>query len=381
MVAIKQLLTYSRTQSFKTCRKRHWFEYEQGIRKEFDARALRMGTNWHHVLEMLKDGLSLDAAIEWLRTAYAELPEAYDPVDWSYECETLERLLCAYQWRWAGDKIEYVANEQEFRLPLINPATDSPSLNWDWAGKIDGILRLEDGRLSVMDHKLLSEELDSSSPLWERLHIDQQISDYIRAARKLGHDVGSVFYDVTRKPTIKPTPVPVLDGNGIKIVLDRDNMRVFNKNGSPRQTSSTEEGYALQTRPMTPDEWGAKLTADIQERPDFYFARKEIARLQQDLEECGFEQWDVQKTIREAQISDAWFRTCNRDSCSFCPFFGPCTSKWQPSDPLPEGFKRVNDIHPELSLSTTTRMSHAANEHTAVASTEETFTAAVATPV
>src|SRR6185436_17624741 len=110
----------------------------------------------------------------------------------------------------------------------------------------------------------------------------------------------------------------------------------------------------------------------------FSVARKEIARLQQDLEECGFEQWDVQKTIREAQINDAWFRTCNRETCSFCPFFGPCTTKWQPSDPLPEGFKRVTDIHPELSLSTPnpTRTSHAAiSANTADASTEETYAA------
>src|SRR6185436_14997815 len=138
--------------------------------------------------------------------------------------------------RWAGDKIEYVGNEQSFSLPLINPATESPSLNWDWAGKIDGIIRLEDKRKSVMEHKLLGEELGSDSQLWKRLRVDHQISLYILAARKLGHDVGSVFYDVTRKPTIKPTAVPVLDGNGVKIVLDRDNMRVFNKNGAPRQT-------------------------------------------------------------------------------------------------------------------------------------------------
>lgn len=377
---MKQLLTFSRQQTFKVCRRQHQFAYEWGIRRENDARALRMGSAWHHLLEMLKAGIRLEDAIEWLRTNYAELPEAYDPLDWSYECETLERLLCAYQWRWQDVKIEYVGNEQSFSLPLVNPATGAASTNWDWAGKIDGIIRLEDHRLSVMEHKLLGEELDSDSPLWKRLRVDHQISLYILAARNLGHDVGSVFYDVTRKPTIKPTAVPILDGNGAKVVLDRDNMRVFNKNGAPRQTASTEDGYALQTRPMTPDEWGEKLTADIQERPVFYFARKEVARLQQDLEECESELWDIQKTIRDAQVNDRHFRTATRETCQFCAFFDMCTTGWQPIDPLPEGFKRVADIHPELSLSTNpTRTSHAAIEPPADASAEETFAATVAT--
>lgn len=371
----KQTLTFSRQDAFKTCRRKHYYLYELGMRTENDARALRMGTNWHRALECLKLLQGLDAAIESVRDAYAELPDAYDPVDWSYECETLERLLCAYVWRWDGDGITYRANEHAFHLPLVNPATGKESTNWEWAGKIDGIIELEDRRVSVMEHKLFGEDLDPSSDLWKRLRVDMQISLYVLAARKMGFDVSSVLYDVTRKPTIKPSPVPILDANGIKIVLDRDNVRVFNKNGAPRQTGDTALGYEIQTRPMTSDEWGEKLTADIQDRPDYYFARVEIARLDQDLKECAFELWDIQKTIRDAQVNDRWYRTCNKNTCGFCAFFSPCTQGWKRGDRTPIGFQIVGDLHPELAVSSPlnpTRMSHAAGSTPATASEEST---------
>ena len=56
-----QLLTYSRQQSFKTCRKRAWWEYEVGVRRIVDAKALRMGSAYHAGLALAQ--LSL---VSWL---------------------------------------------------------------------------------------------------------------------------------------------------------------------------------------------------------------------------------------------------------------------------------------------------------------------------
>ena len=50
----KQLLTHSRMESFKRCRRRHYFEYEVGLRKQTDAKALRMGSAGHEGLDVLK---------------------------------------------------------------------------------------------------------------------------------------------------------------------------------------------------------------------------------------------------------------------------------------------------------------------------------------
>lgn len=342
-----ELLTFSRQDSFKTCRRRHFFAYEQRIRPRFDAKALRMGQIFHTCLEMLGKGYDLATAVYHVTNAYANPPESFDMQDWFYECETIIRLLCGYQWRWAGETIKHVAPEKVFNLPLINPQTGMPSRTFALAGKIDGIIELEDGRLAVIEHKLLSEDLASDSDLWKRMRIDHQVSLYVIAARRLGYPVESVVYDVTRKPTIRPEVVPLMDEEGIKIVLDAHGERVRTQKKTWRQTGDSALGYVLQTRPMTPEEWGDKLNADIAARPDHYYARVEIPRLDKDLAEYEVELWDIAKTIRDAQMNDRHYRTCNKNTCGFCPWFSLCTSGYDINH-LPEEFEIVYNIHPEL---------------------------------
>lgn len=344
-----QLLTHSRMDTFKGCRKKHWFSYEVGLRSIVDGKALRMGSAFHDGLQALAER-GFDAAIESIRTHYAEIPgENWDALEWQYEAETVERLLCGYSWRWANDGLEYVAKEMAFELPLRNPETGAKSTTFNLAGKIDGIVRVADGRMFVMEHKLLSEDLTEGAAIWRRLRVDHQISLYVLAARELGYAVDGVFYDVTRKPTIAPCPIPMLDVDGVKIVLDANRQRVKNKDGkSWRQTSDTEKGYVLQTRPMEPEEWGAKLIADVQERPDFYFVRREIPRLDADLEELRSELWDIQKNLRDAQNNGRWYRTCNKNTCGYCSYLSPCTEGWKQGDRPQDGFELVADVHPEL---------------------------------
>lgn len=348
-----QLLTHSRQDSFKTCRKKHWFSYELGVRSATDAKALRMGSAFHDAVEQLSKGLPLDDACAVVYGRYEDMPEHYEPSDWGYERETVLRLVCGYQWRWGADPIEHIEAELPFEIPLTNPATGKPSRTFKRAGKIDGIIRVtESNRLAVLEHKLLSEDLGSDSPLWKRLRVDHQISGYVSAARTLGYQVDCVYYSVTRKPTVKPEQVPILDELGAKIVLNQFGDRVKTDRGLWRQTGDKERGYVLQTRMMTAEEWGEKLSNDIADRPDFYFARREIQRLDQDIAEFERELWDVQKTLRDAQLNEAWYRTCNKDTCAFCNYFDLCTTGWQPTDVLPENFVRVYDLHPELGRET-----------------------------
>src|SRR5690606_32158642 len=92
-IKMKQLLTHSRMQSFKTCRKKAFFEYETGLRKEIDAKALRMGSAGHDGLDILKQGLGIEAAIEKVRSHYIDRPDNYDELEWEYERETVECLV------------------------------------------------------------------------------------------------------------------------------------------------------------------------------------------------------------------------------------------------------------------------------------------------
>jgi hypothetical protein len=263
------------------------------------------------------------------------------------ERETMACLVSGYAWRWA-EPLKVVASEQAFQLRLKNPATGAPSTIFDLAGKIDGIIEVSPGRLAVLEHKFLGTDIAIESDVWRRLQLDSQVSIYINAARELGYDVATVLYDCIRKPTIKPTAVPVTDDLGAKIVLDGNGKRVQTAKGEWRQTGDTDKGFVLQTRDCTAEEWTAKLMADIGKRPNQYYCRHEVPRLDSDLKECRQELWELQQTIRQAENTGRWFKTVSFSTCPNCPYFGFCTSKYNPSDPLPAGFSKVVDLHPEL---------------------------------
>jgi len=346
----KALITNSRATSFKKCRRRHLFEYELCLRPQTEGKAIRLGSAVHVGLDRLKQGMDLDGALEAVSLEYAGIvPDADATFDLMYEEMTALCMVSGWAWRWGGHGgLDVVASEESFQVDLRNPATGSASHLFDLAGKIDGIVNLG-GRGAVLEHKTVSEDLSESSGYWSRLQMDAQISLYVYAARVLGHDVHGVLYDCLRKPTIRPEAVPILDENGTKVVLDAEGRRVRTKDGKKwRETGSAADGYTLQSRPMTPEEWGQKLTADIADRPDYYFARREVARLDSEIEDALAELWELQQTLREAQLRSRWYRTVSRDTCPYCPFFSLCSSKYDPDGPVPGGFVRVENPHQEL---------------------------------
>jgi radical SAM protein with 4Fe4S-binding SPASM domain len=99
---------------------------------------------------------------------------------------------------------------------------------------------------------------------------------------------------------------------------------------------------------MQPSEWGDKLSSDIAERPDFYFQRQEVPRLEQDLDEYQNELWQIQQDLRDAQKNNLWYRTVSKTSCQYCSYFDLCSGGQPLSKVAPDGFEFVSDCHPEL---------------------------------
>jgi hypothetical protein len=311
-----------------------------------------MGTAYHDALDVLRTTGDVTAALATARNHYANCPEQFDLHQWEIERETVAALVNGYAWRWAESKLELIVSEMAFSVRLRNPVTGSPSTLFDLAGKLDGIVRVEDGRVAELESKTVSEDIAWDSEYWTRLQLDSQPTIYMIGARESGHDVATVLWDATRKPTIKPSAVAVVDDLGAKIVLDAQGNRVRTERGQWRQTGDKDKGYVLQTRDMTPDEWSKKLTDDIGERPDYYFQRREIPRLDSEIEECKAELWSIQKTIREAMNSGHWFRTVAFNTCGTCCYWPLCSSKYDFHDILPQGFVVVQNLHPELNNDT-----------------------------
>lgn len=342
-----ELLTQTSLATYRRCPRQYYYRYELKLSRERTAQPLRFGSAFHLGLELRANGEA--EAIETAASAYDMVPQWADAFEWGIERETLRSLLAGYFWRYPADDFEVIATEHSWETPLINSETGGTSRTYALAGKIDKIVRLPDGRLAVLEYKTTGEDISDASDYWPRLRCDAQISAYVYAARKLGHDVQTVLYDVTRKPEISPKQIPVLDANGFKIVEDADGQRIYNKNGKPRESANSENQWTLRTSRETPEAFGQRLLADIGERPDFYFACREIPRLESDLQEFSEEVWQQGQQLHNSRRRRLWFRNVGPMTCRHCSYKEICLQgiAIDPSRP-PSGFVFLPDSHPEL---------------------------------
>jgi RecB family exonuclease len=260
-----QLLTHSRLSCFRACPRKHFLRYELGLTPAERSLALRVGSAFHSALEAQDKSEDVTAILE----AAVESP---------FDLALVAAMVNGHTARWANDALQPVASEQQFEMPLVNPETGAPTPIWKLAGIVDRIVQMPDGRLALMEYKTTSRDFAPGADYWVRLHMDQQLSIYVIAARALGYQIDTILYDVTRRPAQRPLKATPTEA------------RKYTKDGKL---------YANQRDvDETPDEYAARVAADIAERPDHYFARIEIARLDQDLDECAWEIWRQPLAIR-----------------------------------------------------------------------------------
>jgi len=309
-----QTLTHSRLACFRTCPRKHYLSYELGIRPEKDSFSLRVGSAFHLALDLIEKGHDPSDAFERV-------------LDDPYDVALVAAMVHGHHFRWNGQQPEVVASELAFEMPLRNPETGAATPIWNLAGVIDKIVRLDDGRLALMEHKTTSRDFSPGADYWVRLHMDQQLSIYVLAAREIGYDVATVLYDVTRRPMLRP------------LKATPEESRKYKANGVL---------YANQRDvDETPAEFTARVAAYVAEHPES-FARIEIARLDQDLQWCAAELWQQQLAIRSAQRAGHFYR--NPGAC-FQPFpceYLPICQNNDLEHTTPQGFKRDVQVHPEL---------------------------------
>lgn len=345
-------LTHSEMITAQNCLRKNYLAYGLGIRPVIENQNLRFGAAFHAGLDLHKQRLMEGHELLTDGEILAAVLTNSNP-EQVYDEAALRAMLGGYFWRWnqMDREIEWIASELQFEMPLINPETNRSSQTFTLAGKIDGIARLPSGHLAVVEHKTTSSDIDQESDYWRRLRIDSQISLYYLAARHLGYDVQTVLYDVTRKPRLEAKQVPVLDADGLKQVVDRTTgQRIENTNGTWKQSVYEANTQMLLTRPETPDELAERICQDLADRPDYYFSRREIPRLEADLEEYRYEVWQLAGLLRDCHRTGRWPR--NTSACigfGRCGYFDLCTSGYEiNSGVLPEGYMVVDSIHQEL---------------------------------
>ena len=298
-----QKLTNSARNKFAACHRAYQLFYVQGKRPVIPSDALGFGTAMHALLEGVWGGSSSKAKGEG-----AGVP-AFNTGD-PYRDMTLKALYEGYLDRWErydDERFERVAAEVYFEAPLMNPETGGISKTWVLAGKIDAIAREKSsGKLYIIEHKTTSQDIGPGSDYWRRLAIDGQVSGYYVGAQANGYDVENCLYDVIRKPTIKPYKATPED------------KRKYNKDGSLSKTCREFD--------ETPEEWYHRLELDIIQRPDYYYARVEVARSADDLTDYLFDMWAVGREIADAQRLGRFSRNPqNCQSYGKCEFFDVCS--------------------------------------------------------
>lgn len=292
----RELLTSSRMTALLACPRKHYFRYEIGLVAQTNATALRFGSAWHSAMEARWNNASYEVAL----ASAVNTAESFTEV----EVATLSGLLAGYYLKWSGEQevIANIAPEMEFNYPIER------SLSFEAAGKIDGIGTLRDGRCCLLEHKSSGEDIapDSDSDYWMRLRFNSQIYQYVTAARQLGYDIQTIIYDVTRKPSIR------------------------------QKQTETAEQYA------------DRLATDTQERPDFYFARREVAVMDDDIDQFLEQRLNLGKMIlhfrasakRQKKPEFAWPRNCNGLTCRMCEYSGFCLANVSVDiNNPPQGFK------------------------------------------
>lgn len=333
-----RVLTNSELREARACMRRHKFKYVLRRRPRGNAEPLTFGTLTHagHEAWMICDGdpsEQFTAAVEAVRAAAEASRGTDDPVS-DYMLVTVEELLRGYAARWSDAPLSTVAVERGFEVPLINPETGHASRTFQLGGKIDSIVRDARGALHVFELKTTGSDIEAGSLYWEKVRaLDTQVSIYLSGARAAGFPVETCIYSVIRKPGIKP------------LKATPEESRKYTK---PTKADPVSRLYAnMRETDETPEEYRARVAADIAEKPDRYYARASIVRLEADERDHAFDMWQSAKMLHEAERSG--FAPKNSDACGQwggCAYLPVCCGERSIDDDM--FYRTASGPHEEL---------------------------------
>lgn len=321
------------TNSVDTCARRCARELE--LRYEFqlspgfeDREVLQVGDAWHRGHDVLATTSNPELTYGAISThAPGEL--------WQ---EKLRRLFAAYLWRWQAQPLRIVHSEHRFDVVIAGEHR---------RGRIDAIAEI-DGRRGIVERKTTAEDINDGAPYWDRLRMDTQLSTYDVSYRLLcGEPPAFILYDVVRKPTIRPKGILKKDAERFRRALATKGAASY----FGELFSAPEIDAALAHDLETSRMYGARLTSDIGDRPDFYFARRMVPRTDLDLEHATRDTVATMQYVRWLESRGEPFPR-NPNACNvfgLCDFFGLCSNNEYPgAGRVPDGFKRREHLHPEL---------------------------------
>lgn len=382
--------------AFKACPQRFRLQYREGLRKVEDTDSQRVGTNWHALHEHYADAMNewvqpefsqtsypdgqeayaLQAVVAVLNERYEKIPSYKTPEEFALERQVLLTSFLGYLWFYQNDPIEFLANELAFNLPLHLPRTGMPLPLGEVqrVGKIDHVIRWQGG-VGALERKSTSRAIGADSDYWQKAQKDTQVSMYALAFKDLmasdmtlaglvavNERFGNTLYDVWHKPTIKPAmltqakTLELISSGGPATYCDQEFQVEYQAaevsktgetwvtvDGEPAVIEQGKKGFAIRE---TVAMFGARLLADIYERPDFYYVRREIARTDAELRQFRQQLFAVYTAQKAFEKNGMWYENESQCRATFtCPYVPVCYGAGADAvcdgKTTPPGFRRI----------------------------------------
>jgi hypothetical protein len=271
----------------RNCLRQYRHSYIQLRKPRSIAPALSFGSIWDKALTAWHHGKNPFDRLVRGDGVLAQHPNAV-------QRETARAMLTGYTTMWAEHPVETVATQVSFDVPILHPETGEAHPEYQFNGVLDGIVRVG-GRLLGLESKTSSEDINPGSPYWQRIvTLDPQVSLYDLGARQAGFEIEGILYDVARKPALK--------------------------------LGKTE----------TPEAFGERCARDIQGRPDYYYQRQEVVRLESEARAYQQDLWDYACILSDAERLGRWPR--NPDRCRqfgrACDFLPVCVGEASVDDEI-----------------------------------------------
>jgi hypothetical protein len=289
-----QTVSNSSLAAFGRCPREYKYAYVDRVRLRERSEALEFGTLLHKAL-----------AAWWASPPSSRLGSALSEIDGEpYAVATARALMIGYDVAYYGI---YMPSEVEHWFTMQRNG-------YAMVGAIDAISTDSNGVVHLVEHKTTSNAISPGSDYWRAIDaLDPQVSTYMAAARANNYNARDMIYDVIRKPTIRPdraTPVG-----------ERKYTIPSKANPVPRLYASQRE------QDETPGEWCERLMLDISTRPEWYYQRRTIVRLEADEMEHERDIDGMVAMIMLCSKGEMWPR--NTNSCirygRTCDYFDVCS--------------------------------------------------------
>lgn len=296
------VVSKSSIETFQRCRREYRNVYILGRVPKEKSDALLFGSLWDAGMKAWWgcDGMP----VERLNAGAVAMKSTRLEVD-EFEIAKACQLLVGYTARWGSEGYDTVKAGLSFSVQ-IHGAT--------LIGEIDSVAK-RNGETFLVEHKTTSSDLSGGSSYWRHISsLDSQVSIYNIAAEEMGLGANlKMVYDVTRKPTMQP------------LKATPEESRKYTK---PTKAEPVPRLYAnMREEDETVEEYSERLAADIASKPEFYYGRATILRLEKEIREASE---DIEGALGELWYSttkDSWPRatgSCKRYG-RYCEYHDVCS--------------------------------------------------------